>query len=41
MLCGADADVARKILELVRGIGVSAAFDSAGAESTLALALGG
>jgi len=35
-----DADVARKILELARGIGVSAAFDFVGAESTLALALG-
>jgi len=35
-----DVDVARKILDLARGIGVSAAFDFVGADSTLALAVG-
>lgn len=35
-----DADAAGKILELARGIGVSAAFDFVGADATLALAVG-
>jgi len=34
-----DPDVLRRILELARGIGVSAAFDFVGADSTLTLAL--
>ena len=35
----ADTDAARKILDLSRGIGVSAAFDFVGANSTLELAM--
>ena len=35
-----DPDVKQKILDIGRGIGVSAAFDFVGAESTLELALG-
>ena len=34
-----DPEVAQKILEIARGIGVSAAFDFVGADSTLALAM--
>lgn len=36
-----DPDLQRKVLDIARGIGVSAAFDFVGADSTLALALGG
>ena len=35
-----DADVKQKVLDLARGVGVSAAFDFVGADSTLELALG-
>lgn len=35
-----DPDVKQKILAIARGVGVSAAFDFVGAESTLELALG-
>lgn len=35
-----DPDLTRKIMDFARGVGVSAAFDFVGAESTLALALG-
>ena len=34
-----DPEVAQKIVEIARGIGVSAAFDFVGADSTLALAM--
>jgi propanol-preferring alcohol dehydrogenase len=36
---GRDPDAGRRILDLARGVGVSAAFDFVGADSTLALAL--
>jgi alcohol dehydrogenase, propanol-preferring len=35
-----DPDVQQKVLDIARGVGVSAAFDFVGADSTLALALG-
>jgi len=35
-----DADLARTILDLARGIGVAAAFDFVGADTTLTLAVG-